>query len=409
VAWFDLSNVEALRPTLGVADALAMEARGIVSREEVRLRAGFAGPAPEVVTAPDPTEEVDDDSEPGGAGGEGGGAGEGRRREAQEAAGQAQGRDRGQEVERRITLAEQQRRLEKVWKAKAEVVDRQEAAWMGAFRKLFNRQAESTLARLRAPNRAKRAPEGRATPDELFDPRFWQEQTAGEAEALNRALFDAAWTAESVRLGISFGLLNEEAVRLILERSNQLADEVTTTTYEAIKAQLAEGVEAGEGIDDLAKRIRSVFSDASAVRAETIARTEVIGGFNAATFSGLASLPPDVGIVGLEWIATADGRTRDTHRSVDGAAVWIGTPFQVGGASMLYPGDPHGPAGEVVNCRCTIGGLTLDAFNEKAELHATSAVTAPVPLETARVVLAMVANDKEFNEARVRRALEVAA
>jgi hypothetical protein len=30
-------------------------------------------------------------------------------------------------------------------------------------------------------------------------------------------------------------------------------------------------------------------------------------------------------------------------------------PFTVGGASLMYPGDPAGPAEEVINCRCCVG------------------------------------------------------
>jgi len=32
--------------------------------------------------------------------------------------------------------------------------------------------------------------------------------------------------------------------------------------------------------------------------------------------------------------------------------VGMNEPFLVGGASLMYPGDPNGPASEIINCRC---------------------------------------------------------
>lgn len=64
---------------------------------------------------------------------------------------------------------------------------------------------------------------------------------------------------------------------------------------------------------------------------------------------------------GTEWYAadglvihnsTLDGRTRPSHSEADGQRVPLGTPYTVGGALLERPGDPFGPAEEVVNCRC---------------------------------------------------------
>lgn len=51
------------------------------------------------------------------------------------------------------------------------------------------------------------------------------------------------------------------------------------------------------------------------------------------------------------WLATLDGRTRDSHRLLDGESVGVEERFSNG---LLYPGDPTGPASEVWNCRCTL-------------------------------------------------------
>ena len=48
-------------------------------------------------------------------------------------------------------------------------------------------------------------------------------------------------------------------------------------------------------------------------------------------------------------------RVRDSHAAVgvDGQVRDIGDPFVLGdGVTLLYPLDPSGPPGDVINCRC---------------------------------------------------------
>lgn len=52
-----------------------------------------------------------------------------------------------------------------------------------------------------------------------------------------------------------------------------------------------------------------------------------------------------------QWDAALDGRTRDSHRQVDGEIRELDEKFSNG---MMYPSDPAGGAAEVVNCRCAL-------------------------------------------------------
>lgn len=60
------------------------------------------------------------------------------------------------------------------------------------------------------------------------------------------------------------------------------------------------------------------------------------------------------------WIATMDGRTRDTHFAADGQRAPLTGTFTVGGAHLRYPADPDGPPEETRNCRCRVGVLAVD-------------------------------------------------
>jgi uncharacterized protein with gpF-like domain len=116
---------------------------------------------------------------------------------------------------------------------------------------------------------------------------------------------------------------------------------VTDTTYDQITTVPTEGVAAGETIDDIAVRVQHVFDIADNVRAETIARTEVIGAYNGSSATVAGQLPSDV-VGGQEWITTEDPRTRPEHSAADGEIVPSGQPFFGTGEPMMYPGDLAG-------------------------------------------------------------------
>jgi uncharacterized protein with gpF-like domain len=52
-----------------------------------------------------------------------------------------------------------------------------------------------------------------------------------------------------------------------------------------------------------------------------------------------------------QWDATLDGRTRDTHRRLDGQIREVDEPFEIDGKTAMYPGC-FGRAEEDCNCRC---------------------------------------------------------
>lgn len=139
----------------------------------------------------------------------------------------------------------------------------------------------------------------------------------------------------------------------LADRVSKLADQVTRETYDQIQGAIADGITAGEGIRPIADRVQAVFDNADHVRAERIARTEVMSAVNTAQDAYATALP--AGIVGeKEWLATPDSRTREAHAEANGQTRPIGEPFMVGGFPMQHPGDmTSAPPSDFVNCRCT--------------------------------------------------------
>jgi hypothetical protein len=132
------------------------------------------------------------------------------------------------------------------------------------------------------------------------------------------------------------------------ERFTRLGDEA----WAAARSELLEGFASGEGVEPLKDRITGVV-DVTRAQAESLARTEVIAASNAGATANVDAMGDDAPPF-KQWVATNDKRTRATHRAADGQVVPKGEPFRVGDASLAYPADYSGPAGEVINCRCSV-------------------------------------------------------
>lgn len=129
--------------------------------------------------------------------------------------------------------------------------------------------------------------------------------------------------------------------------------------FDVIAGEMAQGINLGESIPKLAARIEETLSATATPRWEnravTVARTEAIGALNAGRSDAFEAFAEDVdGPLERVWVSTLDLRTRETHRIADGQRVPLGRPFIVGGASLMFPGDPSGPPEETIQCRCTL-------------------------------------------------------
>lgn len=136
-----------------------------------------------------------------------------------------------------------------------------------------------------------------------------------------------------------------------------VVDEVSKTTHKALVDALAYGLERGESTQQLAYRVRQLDNVFGPVRAERIARTEVI----TANRAGGYQMGKEAGCQEHEWRSRVEStRTRDWHRGAHKQRVPYDQPYTVYNRlgepqQLMYPGDTSLGAGpdNVIQCRCS--------------------------------------------------------
>lgn len=145
----------------------------------------------------------------------------------------------------------------------------------------------------------------------------------------------------------------------ILAESRINLARIPTEIQNDLQRLISSQVQAGKTPTDIEKAVNDFLdingSENWPGRAKTIAVTEVHRMANAATqAAGIAIEGIEQTALKKTWIARHDDRVRRTHVEADGQSVPMNSVFHVGDSLMLYPGDPNAPAGEVVNCRCSM-------------------------------------------------------
>ena len=131
-----------------------------------------------------------------------------------------------------------------------------------------------------------------------------------------------------------------------LKNAKSISTHLKELVREALKDQFKEGFGEREAV----RRVGKILATGKAYHiAQRIARTEAhtaatVGQHKAAETSGVDLVK--------EWGATEDMRTRESHAKADNQTREMWDKFNVGESLLEHPGDPAGPAGEIINCRC---------------------------------------------------------
>jgi hypothetical protein len=277
-------------------------------------------------------------------------------------------------------------------KAAYEEFGRRADALMRSFKReiteVMQEQERGLKAKLR--EQAAKALDNEADIDSIWDEVFWgalfadalltQIQVAAELGAVS--------TLRQLRADTALFDLDAPEVRAAMQvRAQKFAEQVNETTWDKLKTSLMDGIQGGEGIDELETRVEMVMGDRIRSSAETIARTETVGALTEGSLMGARDAAATGLDVRKQWLATFDGREREEHAQAhdiyQASPIALDDVFIVGGVQFTSPGNPVGfggaaEAAQSINCRCaltyvvgddttTAGVITSDVVAKFAE------------------------------------------
>jgi hypothetical protein len=173
------------------------------------------------------------------------------------------------------------------------------------------------------------------------------------------------------KIAIQYGFLPNDPRAVQLEREFRRILEGDLFTYwrgltdpRSLARRLAELRRQNQSTQRIIEKLQLEYA-ADYFTAERVVRTLYTAGANNAQLAALK----DQGYTHKRWLTARDNRVRVAqgssrfdHRRMDGVTVPIDEPFVTpAGSRLMYPGDRSlgAPAGEVVNCRCTVVGVML--------------------------------------------------
>jgi len=190
-----------------------------------------------------------------------------------------------------------------------------------------------------------------------YSPEIW-------AENFNYATYQVEHMAG---INTPFTLWSKESVNRLVEQNPDIAPPVgkklaaqiaegkaVKWNKQQLQSVMIQGILQGDSISKLATRLATQVGDKDRKASIRNARTISTGVQNAGRVDAYKRAEEKGVKLQQMWMATLDGRTRHTHRWLDGEIRPVGEQFSNG---LEYPADPHGDASEVYNCRCSLRGV----------------------------------------------------
>ena len=176
----------------------------------------------------------------------------------------------------------------------------------------------------------------------------WNAQDASLGRIL-RPVWENAFSTGSQVASQSYGIPAVQNTRLtqhLMQYGLARVQKINNTTRQKLASALARGVQAGESRAQLVDRVQNAMNT-NRERAQIIADTEVHTSIQSGSFESIRSS----GAKFKTWLSSGDDATRMSHQLLNGRTIPMNERFENG---CLYPGDPAGAPGEIINCRCDV-------------------------------------------------------
>lgn len=180
-----------------------------------------------------------------------------------------------------------------------------------------------------------------------------------DAAKRGAAIGGASMPANAV---ISMVEIDPQLLNALADYRADLIQGVTNSCKDKITSIVRRGILTGKSLTEVQAEIGAVLPKGKGVmkniawRSETILRTEyghILGRAGQLSMAKSAEVGP--GLM-KKWVIRAQGKggtpVRPAHLAANGQTVPVDEPFIVGGEKLMYPHDPAGSPGNIINCRC---------------------------------------------------------
>lgn len=189
---------------------------------------------------------------------------------------------------------------------------------------------------------------------------------------------------------------NQELFAVLIERVAEVQSEnAYLAASDAVHSAILEGLTDGLSVDQTAERIGEVMTEWAPWQAKRQAQTDLISLANGSSLTA-AQVLGDEGPQFKTWLSAGDDKVRPAHRELNRSTVPIDGAWSYEGASLRYPGDPDGPDGLVINCRCSL--IYTDTVPTALEHSANGGI-----FEDDKAVMAVAAAGNPYHEPRGTR------
>lgn len=191
----------------------------------------------------------------------------------------------------------------------------------------------------------------------LLESQLVSDTTDYLAAVYENGFYGSAYAMAAQGVPIAFGVDQKQLAAAINVKiddykfSDRIRDNVDNLK-KVTKMEITRGIANGSTYADIARNI-SQHTDESIRRAATITRTEAHRVQNEAAENAMKEAKKRGADVVKMWDSTLDGKTRRTHRKLDGQIRELDEPFEVDGHKAMRPGG-FGRPEEDINCRCRV-------------------------------------------------------
>lgn len=153
--------------------------------------------------------------------------------------------------------------------------------------------------------------------------------------------------------------IDQEQVAAAIQTETKLSESLYTALghdmtdlRKKITGEISRGLSSGQMYNEIARNVAN-WARIPKNNAMRIARTEAHRIQCKATSDAQHKAKEKGADVVKQWDSSLDGRTRKSHRKLDGQIRELDEPFEVNGHKAMFPGD-FGRPEEDINCRCAV-------------------------------------------------------